>query len=201
MAGDVFITVSLAGSLFFDVGVGAARPKVVLYLLLTMAPFAVVAPVIGPFLDRTRGGRRLMVALSMAGRAALCLLMADHIKPTAQILALPMKLNVSAENLQAVLAVLPSMRAPTISELSGGDAFALETVVAKSDINVLIPALRDHGASPVESYYWCWHKEDAIRTADWRMHRFCDHVELYDIHKDVGETVNVADKHPEVVAA
>ncbi|HWS46938.1 MAG TPA: MFS transporter [Acidimicrobiia bacterium] len=80
MAGDVFITVSLAGSLFFDVGVGAARPKVVLYLLLTMAPFAVVAPVIGPFLDRTRGGRRLMVALSMAGRAALCVLMADHIK-------------------------------------------------------------------------------------------------------------------------
>jgi hypothetical protein len=62
MAGDVFVTVSLAGSLFFDVGVGAARPKVLLYLLLTMAPFAVVAPVLGPFLDRTRGGRRLMVA-------------------------------------------------------------------------------------------------------------------------------------------
>ena len=46
-------------------------------------------------------------------------------------------------------------------------------------------ALRDNGASPVESYYWSWHNEDAIRTADWRMHRFCDHVELYDIHKDL----------------
>jgi MFS family permease len=80
MAGDVFVTVSLAGSLFFDVGVGAARPKVLLYLLLTMAPFAVVAPVLGPFLDRTRGGRRLMVALSMAGRAVLCLLMANKIE-------------------------------------------------------------------------------------------------------------------------
>ena len=55
------------------------------------------------------------------------------------------KLNVSAENLDAVLAVLPSMRAPTVSELSGGGAFALETVVPKADINVLIPALRDHG--------------------------------------------------------
>jgi arylsulfatase A-like enzyme len=63
------------------------------------------------------------------------------------------------------------------------------------------PALRDNTASPVESYYWSWHAEDAIRTADWRMHRFCDHVELYDIHKDVGEAVNVADKHPEVVAS
>jgi MFS family permease len=79
MAGDVFVTVSLAGSLFFDVGVGAARPKVLLYLLLTMAPFAVVAPVLGPFLDRTRGGRRLMVAAAMGGRAILCVLMANKI--------------------------------------------------------------------------------------------------------------------------
>ncbi len=59
------------------------------------------------------------------------------------------KLNVMAESLDAVLAVLPSMRAPTISELSGGGGFALEAVVAKSDINVLIPALRDHGASDI----------------------------------------------------
>jgi ATP phosphoribosyltransferase len=59
------------------------------------------------------------------------------------------KLNVSADQLDAVLAVLPSMRAPTISELSGGGAFALETVVAKSDINTLIPALRDQGATDI----------------------------------------------------
>jgi ATP phosphoribosyltransferase len=59
------------------------------------------------------------------------------------------KLNVSADDLDAVLAALPSMRAPTISELSGGGAFALEAVIAKSDINVLIPALRDHGATDI----------------------------------------------------
>ena len=59
------------------------------------------------------------------------------------------KLNVSADQLDAVLSVLPSMRAPTISELSGGGAFALEAVVAKSDINTLIPALRDHGATDI----------------------------------------------------
>jgi ATP phosphoribosyltransferase len=59
------------------------------------------------------------------------------------------KLNVSTAQLDAVLAVLPSMRAPTISELSGGGAFALETVVAKSDINTLIPALRDQGATDI----------------------------------------------------
>ncbi|HEY1831718.1 MAG TPA: ATP phosphoribosyltransferase [Acidimicrobiales bacterium] len=59
------------------------------------------------------------------------------------------KLNVSADSLDAVLGVLPSMRAPTISELSGGGAFALETVVAKADINILIPALRDQGATDI----------------------------------------------------
>jgi len=61
------------------------------------------------------------------------------------------------------------------------------------------PALRDNTASPVESYYWAWRNEDAIRTADWRLHRFFDHNELYDIRSDIGETKNVAAAHPDVV--
>lgn len=61
------------------------------------------------------------------------------------------------------------------------------------------PALRDNTASPVESYYWAWRNEDALRTADWRLHRFFDRFELYDVRKDIGETRNVAAAHPEVV--
>jgi MFS family permease len=80
VAGDVFITVSLADSLFFGATVSNARPRVLLYLVLTMAPFAVVAPVLGPMLDRTRGGRRVLFAFSMVGRAFLALLMANNIK-------------------------------------------------------------------------------------------------------------------------
>ena len=75
----MFVTVSLADSLFFGAAIGEARPKVLLYLLITMAPFAVVAPVLGPILDRTRGGRRLLFAASMIGRAVLALLMAANI--------------------------------------------------------------------------------------------------------------------------
>ena len=60
-------------------------------------------------------------------------------------------------------------------------------------------ALKDGKESPVESYYWSWHTEDAIRTTDWRMHRFFDRTELYDIQKDIGETKNVADANPDVV--
>src|SRR5690349_17856153 len=79
VCGDVFVTVALADSLFFSVTPGAARPKVLLYLALTMAPFAVVAPVLGPFLDRSKGGRRMLFAGASVGRAVICLLMADHI--------------------------------------------------------------------------------------------------------------------------
>ena len=68
--GDASVAISLAGSLFFDISPQAARGKVALYLLLTMVPFAVVAPLLGPAIDRARGGRRLMVILSCAGRAA-----------------------------------------------------------------------------------------------------------------------------------
>lgn len=61
------------------------------------------------------------------------------------------------------------------------------------------PALRDNTASPVESYYWVWHGQDAIRTAEWKLHRFSDRVELYDIRKDEGETTNVADANSDIV--
>ena len=79
VAGDTLVAMALAGSLFFSISPNDARPKVALYLLLTAAPFAVVAPLIGPALDRRRGGRRAMVILAAALRAAICLLMIDDI--------------------------------------------------------------------------------------------------------------------------
>src|ERR1044072_8469699 len=73
------VAVALAGSIFFSAEVAEARPKVLLYLAITMVPFAVVAPVMGPALDRTKGGRRFMVAVFALGRALLCLFMANHL--------------------------------------------------------------------------------------------------------------------------
>jgi MFS family permease len=83
VAGDACLTVSLAGSLFFSANPGEARGKVLLYLLLTMAPFAIVAPVLGPAIDRSRGGRRMLVILAAAGRAVLCIFMAMYISKPA----------------------------------------------------------------------------------------------------------------------
>lgn len=76
VTGDAFMTVALAGSLFFSISPSAARDKVLLYLLLTIAPFAVVAPALGPLLDRSREARRVMVMTAGASRVVLCFFMA-----------------------------------------------------------------------------------------------------------------------------
>jgi ATP phosphoribosyltransferase len=60
-----------------------------------------------------------------------------------------LKLNVVASKIEAVVAVLPALKAPTVSELAGGDGYAVETVVPKSEVNVLIPALKDRGATDI----------------------------------------------------
>jgi ATP phosphoribosyltransferase len=57
------------------------------------------------------------------------------------------KLNVSEVDLDRVIGLLPALKAPTVSKLFGTEAYAVETVVPKSQINTLIPALRDAGAS------------------------------------------------------
>jgi ATP phosphoribosyltransferase len=59
------------------------------------------------------------------------------------------KLNVEEANLQKVIGLLPALKSPTVSKLFGEDGYAVETVVAKSDINVLIPALKDAGATGI----------------------------------------------------
>lgn len=75
-AGDALITVSLAGTLFFQVPLGEARGRVVLYLLLTLLPFSFLIPVAGPLLDRFRHGRRNVLALACGVRGLVAWSMA-----------------------------------------------------------------------------------------------------------------------------
>jgi hypothetical protein len=78
-AGDTLFAVSLAGSLFFSISPTEAKDKVLLYLLLTVGPFAVVAPALGPVVDRSRGARRATVVAAALGRAILCPFLARDI--------------------------------------------------------------------------------------------------------------------------
>ena len=78
-AGDTLIAIGLAGTIFFNVPLGEARGKVALYLLITMVPFALLAPVVGPLLDHFRHGRRYALAVTMLGRAFLAYVISDHL--------------------------------------------------------------------------------------------------------------------------
>jgi len=59
------------------------------------------------------------------------------------------KLNVAKDNLEAVVDQLPTAKSPTVNELFGGNGYAVETVVAKNEMNILIPALREAGATDI----------------------------------------------------
>jgi MFS family permease len=75
---DAMVTVALAGTVFFSAPSEAQRGNVLLYLLMTMAPFAIVAPVIGPALDRVQHGRRWVMAGTAIGRGVLAVVMAQN---------------------------------------------------------------------------------------------------------------------------
>ncbi|MFH9859999.1 MFS transporter [Streptomyces sp. NPDC017202] len=78
-AGDVMITIALASTVFFSVPTDEARGRVALYLAITMAPFTLLAPVIGPLLDRLPHGRRAAMAGAMAARALLALVLSGAV--------------------------------------------------------------------------------------------------------------------------
>lgn len=76
---DAMVAASLAGSLFFAAPGGEARMPVFRYLLITMLPFALLSPLIGPLIDRVKGGHRMMVIASNVGRGIACWFMASSV--------------------------------------------------------------------------------------------------------------------------
>jgi MFS family permease len=85
-AADAFVTVALAGTLFFSTSVDQARGRIVLFLIITMAPFAVLAPFIGPALDRIQQGRRFVLAGTMLARGLLCYAMSANVADSVTLL-------------------------------------------------------------------------------------------------------------------
>jgi hypothetical protein len=79
MGGDAAMVVALADSLFFNIDLDAARSRVMLFLAISFAPFLVIAPLIGPLIDRAAGGRRLVIQLTAGARVGLMILMASYI--------------------------------------------------------------------------------------------------------------------------
>src|SRR5829696_2337269 len=76
IGGDAVMLVALADSLFLSIDPTAARSRVLLFLVVSFAPFLVIAPLIGPVIDRAAGGRRTVIQLVAGARVLLAVLMA-----------------------------------------------------------------------------------------------------------------------------
>ena len=148
MAGDAMIAVSLAGTLFFAAAADAQRWNVALYLLVTMAPFAVLAPVIGPVLDRLQAGRRWALATSLFGRAVLALVMVDHVDDVWLYPAALGVLVLSKSHNVLRAAVVPRVLPPALSLTSANarlSVFGLVTAGIAGGIGAGIAALLGFG--------------------------------------------------------
>jgi hypothetical protein len=87
--GDGFVAVALAGTLFFSASVTQARGQVALALIITMAPFALLGPFIGPMLDRVRQGRKFILIGTVLARGLLCWGMAGAVQHNDSLTLLP----------------------------------------------------------------------------------------------------------------
>ncbi|HEY4332534.1 MAG TPA: hypothetical protein VGM78_08195, partial [Ilumatobacteraceae bacterium] len=113
-AGDGCLAVALAVTLFLGLSPTAARPKVLLFLLITFVPFLVIAPLIGPFIDRMAGGRRLLMQLVAAARAIVMLLMAMHIGTKSHTDVLVYPIAFAALVLQKTQGICKSALVPSV---------------------------------------------------------------------------------------
>ncbi|MFI2434456.1 MFS transporter [Streptomyces sp. NPDC018693] len=131
-AGDVMITIALASTVFFSVPTDEARGRVALYLAITMAPFTVLAPVIGPLLDKLPHGRRAAMAGAMFARAVLALVLSGAVV-TGSIELYPAALGVLvASKAYGVVrsAVVPRLLPPRFSLVKANSRVTLGGLLA-----------------------------------------------------------------------
>jgi MFS family permease len=131
-AGDMMITVALASTVFFSVPTDEARGRVALYLAITMAPFTLLAPVIGPLLDRLPHGRRAAMASAFLARAVLALLLSGAVV-TGSIELYPAALGVLvASKAYGVVrsAVVPRLLPPAFSLVKANSRVTLGGLLA-----------------------------------------------------------------------
>jgi MFS family permease len=131
--GDAFVAVSLAGTIFFNTSVDQARGKVVLFLLITMAPFALLAPFIGPMLDRVQDGRRYILAGTLLARGLLCWGMSAAIKDPLTLLPSAFGILVLQKAYGVARAsVAPRLLPPEITLVKANARSALAALIAAS---------------------------------------------------------------------
>jgi hypothetical protein len=149
-AGDAFVTVSMAGSLFFNVSPDASREQVLLYLVVTLAPLAVLAPLVGPVVDRFSARPQWVGCACFLVRAACCLLLAGSLYQLsfyAYAIVLLVASRASGVVKQAMVPrltdpddlVATNARLARVSSISGGiGAAAATSILATADAPMVL---------------------------------------------------------------
>ncbi len=133
--GDAFVAVGLAGTLFFNTSVTQARGRVALALIITMAPFALLAPFVGPMLDRVQHGRRYIMIGTMLARGLLCWSMAGAVQYHDTLTLLPSAFGILVlQKAYGVTraSVTPRLLPEEITLVTANARCALATLIAAS---------------------------------------------------------------------
>ncbi len=133
--GDGFVAVALAGTLFFSASVTEARGRVALALIITMAPFALLAPFVGPMLDRVQHGRRYILIGTALARGLLCWGMSGAVAHHDTLTLLPAAFGILV--LQKVFgvtraSVMPRLLPQEITLVTANSRCALSSLIATS---------------------------------------------------------------------
>jgi len=158
-AGDALVALALAGSLFFSVPEATARNRVVLYLLLTLAPLGVVAPILSGLVDRHGAGLRAALVVAAGGRAALALLLASELE---SLFLFPLAFGILALSRAALVArgailplVVPGGRPLVAANGSLAKASALAGIVAVPIGAGVVLALDAHAEVLLAAVVYC----------------------------------------------
>ena len=150
---DAAVAVALANTLFFAAATAQSKTNVALYLAITVAPFAVVAPVIGPLLDRLQRGRRAALAVSFVGRAGLAVVMALNDDSWALDPAALGMLVLGKSFLVLKAAVTPRVLPPSITLVTTNSRLTTFGLVAGGVFGAGAAAVSALAGSPGALYY------------------------------------------------
>jgi MFS family permease len=183
-AGDAFVTIALAGTLFFSASLDQARGRIALTLVITMAPFAVLAPLIGPLLDRARQGRRYLLAGTLLARGLLCWGMVDAVLHNDVVALLPAAFGVLVlQKAYAVIraSVTPRLLPREITLVTANARTGMATLVAGSAAGLLAVGVSALAGGGGNGAAWVLRVGTLVYIAATAMSfRVPDHVDLPD---------------------
>jgi hypothetical protein len=190
-AGDAFVTIALAGTLFFSTSLDAARGRVALTLVITMAPFAVLAPIIGPMLDRAQSGRRYLLAGTLLARGLLCWGMVDAVLHNDVVELLPAAFGVLVlQKAYAVTraSVTPRLLPREITLVTANARTSMASLVAGTVAGLLALGVSYIAGGGVEGAAWTLRAGTLVYIAAMALSfRVPDHVDLADPPAEAGD--------------